>query len=176
VEAAVQIAPKVWSSESEPLVVTLPMMPLAPKTDVTVPLPPTAGVEVGMIFPFGSTARNDPAGMPSDGIQPVPTVRRLVEALARFTTLVKVDDAEKRLFPENVLLSAKRVDDAAVIVIAAEPSKFTLLMARGVVSFVAVPAFPVIEPVIAFAKVSLPEKALLSDNKVELAAPANEVR
>ena len=33
---------------------------------VTVPEPPTAGVEVAISNPFGSTARNVPAGVPSE--------------------------------------------------------------------------------------------------------------
>lgn len=37
-------------------------------TDVTVPPPPTAGVEVAMTWPLGSTARKVPAAVPRNGI------------------------------------------------------------------------------------------------------------
>jgi hypothetical protein len=51
-----------------------------------------------------------------DGSQTEPKVARLVEALPMFTRVEKVVDAEKKLLPENVLLFASKVEEAAVIV------------------------------------------------------------
>lgn len=54
---------------------------------------------------------------------------------------------EKVLLPEKVLLLARRVDEAAVIVMSAEPLKAVPLMFLEVSRMVAVPALPEIEPV-----------------------------
>lgn len=54
----------------------------------------------------------------------------------------------KVLLPEKVLLLARRVEEAAVIVMSAEPLKAVPLMFLEVWRMVAVPALPVIEPVI----------------------------
>ena len=59
----------------------------------------------------------------------------------------------KMFVPLQVLLFASRVEEAALIVIAALPSKETLLMLTGVANLVAVPALPEIEPVIKLLKV-----------------------
>ncbi len=53
----------------------------------------------------------------------------------------------KVLLPEKVLLLARRVEEAAVIVMSAEPLKAVPLMFLEVWRTVAVPALPVIEPV-----------------------------
>jgi hypothetical protein len=52
---------------------------------------------------------------------------------------------ENVLLPDQMLLFDRIVDDAAVIVIGAEPSKFTPLIARVVASTVAFAAVPPIE-------------------------------
>jgi hypothetical protein len=78
----------------------------------------------------------------------------------------------KEFTPVNEFESPRSVEDAAVIVMAAEPSKLTPLIARVVASLVAVPAFPEIEPVMRFEKMLLPEKVLASESKVEDAAVA----
>ncbi len=54
----------------------------------------------------------------------------------------------KVLLPEKVLLLARSVEEAAVIVISAEPLKAVPLMFLEVWRMVAVPALPVTEPVI----------------------------
>ena len=54
----------------------------------------------------------------------------------------------KLLVPENVLLLAKSVEEAAVMVMSAEPLKDTPLIARAVWRVVAVPALPETLPVI----------------------------
>jgi hypothetical protein len=76
----------------------------------------------------------------------------------------------KEFTPVNEFESVRRVEEAAVMVIGAEPSKFTPLMARVVASLVAVPAFPEIEPVIAWVKVLLPVNEFESPRSVEDAA------
>ena len=72
--------------------------------------------------------------------------------------------------PENVFAFARSVEEAAVIVIAAEPSKLVPLIARGVARVVAVPALPVMLPVIVLEKVLFPLKVLASARSVEEAA------
>ena len=86
--------------------------------------------------------------------------------------------------PENVLLFARRVDDAAVMVISAEPLNATPLMFRAVLSVVAVDALPVRAPmtvvnhavlpemrvVVALAKVLRPVQVLSLARSVEEAA------
>jgi len=88
-----------------------------------------------------------------------------------------VDDAFPRFVcpvnvfvPENVLLFASSVDDAAVIVMSAVPLKETPLMFRAVWSAVAVPALPEMEPVMSEEKVLEPEKVFASARSVEEAA------
>ena len=55
------------TSESVPVVVMgPPVIGYVVVILVTVPEPPTAGVEVAISNPFGSTARNVPAGVPSE--------------------------------------------------------------------------------------------------------------
>ena len=81
--------------ESEPLEETEPAMPLAPETLVTVPPPPTAGVDVAMTFPPASTAMNEPAGVPSGGSQRVAMVCCVVEALVDEAKVAKVDEATR---------------------------------------------------------------------------------
>lgn len=72
--------------------------------------------------------------------------------------------------PENVLLSPKRVELAAVIVIEPLPSNATLFIFCGVCNLVAVPALPVMFPTIVWMKVSRPANTLLSESSVEEAA------
>jgi len=84
----------------------------------------------------------------------------------------RVDDPVRRRFakvlsPENELVSESRVEEAAVIVMFAVPSKETPLIVLAVSRAVAVPALPEIEPVIVLEKVLLPEKVLLSTNRVD---------
>lgn len=67
-------------------------------------------------------------------------------------------------------MSAKMVEDAAVMTMLPVPSKETPLIVRAVWSLVAVPALPEMEPVIKFVNVSFPEKPLLSESKVDDAA------
>lgn len=54
----------------------------------------------------------------------------------------------KVLLPEKVLLLARRVEEAAVMVMSCEPLKAVPLMFLEVSRMVAVPALPEIEPVI----------------------------
>ncbi len=65
----------------------------------------------------------------------------------------------KVLVPEKVLLLASRVEEAAVIVMLAEPLNEVPLMSRAVWRMVAVPAFPVMEPVMVPATESAPREA-----------------
>ena len=81
----------------------------------------------------------------------------------------------KLFVPEKVLLFASKVEDAAVIVMFAVPSKETPLIVRGVWSAVAVPAFPEMEPVMVEEKVFTPLKVFASLRSVELAAVRDEV-
>ena len=76
----------------------------------------------------------------------------------------------KILLPEKVLLSERSVEDAALIVMLLEPLNDTPLMVRAVCSVVAVPAFPVIDPLTGLLKITLPEKVSLSERMVEEAA------
>ena len=75
------------------------------------------------------------------------------------------------MVPTNALLSARSVDDAAVMVMLPDPLNDTPLMRRPVWRTVAVPALPEMEPVMRLLKVSLPEKVLLSARRVEDAMP-----
>ena len=65
-----------------------------------------------MIWPVAFAARSEEV---MDGIQVVPRVVREEEAFWRFTTLVKVVEAENTLFPEKVLLSESKVEEATVM-------------------------------------------------------------
>ena len=94
----------------------------------------------------------------------VPTVSSEVEAWWRLMRLEKVVDAEKRLLPENVLLSPRSVVDATTIF--AVPLNETPLMVRAVWRAVAVPALPETDPEIVLLKVSVPENVLLSPSNV----------
>ena len=76
----------------------------------------------------------------------------------------------KMLLPEKVLLFERSVEEAAVMVMLAVPSKEVPLMVRGVWSWVAVPALPETAPVMVLEKVLLPEKVLLFERSVEEAA------
>ena len=67
---------------------------------------------------------------------------------------------ENVLLPEKVLLLAKSVEEAAVMVMLPVPSKETLLMVRAFWSAVAVDALPVRAPVNPPLKVMLVEVAL----------------
>jgi hypothetical protein len=66
---------------------------------------------------------------------------------------------EKVLVPLKVLLFARSVDEAAVMVMSCEPLKAVPLMFLEVWRRVAVPAFPVIEPVMVLATVRAPKLA-----------------
>jgi hypothetical protein len=66
---------------------------------------------------------------------------------------------EKVLVPLKVLLLARRVEEAAVIVIFPVPSNEVPFIVRALRSAVAVPAFPVIEPVMVLATVRAPKLA-----------------
>ena len=68
--------------------------------------------------------------------------------------------------PVQVLLFARRVEEAAVMVMSPVPSKLTPFMFLPVSSAVAVPAFPDMSPVMMFEKVLLPENVLLSARSV----------
>jgi hypothetical protein len=102
------------------------------------------------------------------------TMRFVVEAVLDMESEVPVALVNvmfwKKLVPEKVLVFARRVEDAAVTVMFAVPSKEVPLMVRGVWSAVAVPAFPEMEPEMVDEKVLLPLKMLLSERSVELAA------
>ncbi len=82
----------------------------------------------------------------------------------------EVEAFEKRLVPVHQLLLARIVEEAAVIVMSAVPLNETLLMLRAFWSAVAVPAFPLIEPVIVFENVLVPEKVLSLARSVDDAA------
>ncbi len=75
--------------------------------------------------------------------------------------LVRVVRPVKVLAPVKRDESARRVDEAAVMVMFAEPSKEVPLMVRGVWSVVAVLALPEMEPLIVVVKVWVPVKVLL---------------
>jgi hypothetical protein len=105
----------------------------------------------------------------------------LVEVELRAVKFCRVDDpvanilaavkrAEKVLLPEKVLLFESKVEEAAVMVMFAVPSKEVPLMVLGVCKALAVPALPEILPVMVLEKVLLPEKVLLFESKVEEAA------
>ena len=74
------------------------------------------------------------------------------------------------LVPEKVLVSARSVEEAALIVMLPVPSKVTPLMVRPVCSAVAVPALPETEPVMSEVKTLVPEKVLAFARSVEEAA------
>ena len=76
----------------------------------------------------------------------------------------------------KVLLSERIVEEAAVIVMFVEPSKATPLMVLVAANLVAVPALPLILPLMSEENVLLPEKVFASLNRVDDAAPASEVR
>lgn len=79
---------------------------------------------------------------------------------------VEVKNERTLKSPEKVLLSANAVEDAALIVIAAVPSKLTPLIALGVASWVALAASPAkVEEM--FEKMFTPENVLLSPRRVE---------
>ena len=84
--------------------------------------------------------------------------------------LVRVVLPVKLLAPEKVLLLAKSVDEAAKIVMSAEPLNDTPLMRRAVWSVVAVEALPEIEPLMVEVKVFEPEKVFEFARRVEEAA------
>ena len=65
----------------------------------------------------------------------------------------------KTLVPVNELLFASNVLDAAVIVIFCEPSNAVPLIFREVARVVAVPAFPLTEPVMVLTTVRAPKVA-----------------
>ena len=73
-----------------------------------------------------------------------------------------VVEARNILFPLNVLLSARSVEEAAVMVMFDPPLNDTPLIVRGVWRRDAVPAFPEIEPVMRDEKTLFPVKVLLS--------------
>jgi hypothetical protein len=74
---------------------------------------------------------------------------------------------EKVLVPLKVLLLARRVEEAAVIVIFPVPSNEVPLMVRALRRAVAVPALPETEPVIVFATVSEAKLAVVAKRFVE---------
>ena len=91
--------------------------------------------------------------------------------LARPVIAKDEEVAEAKVFlPVKVLLSERSVEDAALIVIFDEPLNETPLIVRAVWSAVAVPAFPLTDPVMSDEKTSLPLKVLLSLSNVEDAA------
>ncbi len=102
------------------------------------------------------------------------TVRLVVDAVFDMESDVPVAFVKvtfwKLLVPEKVLVSERSVDDAAVMVMLAVPSKEVPLMVRGVWSAVAVPAFPAMEPVMVEEKVLEPEKVFASARSVDDAA------
>ena len=113
-----------------------------------------AAVVVAITLPVLSTARNVPAGVPSSGIESEPseavcenklvldaTVEKKLELVAFANVVLPVNE----FTPENVLLFASSVDEAAVIVMSAEPLNKTLLILREVCRIVAEPALPPIE-------------------------------
>ena len=78
------------------------------------------------------------------------------------------------LFPVKELLLARRVEEAAVMVMLPEPSKATPLMFLGVARTVAEPAKPEIEPVTVFVterlvKLPVVPKRLVEKRLVEVA-------
>ena len=91
---------------------------------------------------------------------------------------VKFESLERLItfVPEKVLLFARRVEEAAVIVMSPEPLKEVPLMFLAVWRIVALPAFPLTAPVMIFEKVLLPEKVLLSERSEDEAAPESDVR
>jgi len=84
-------------------------------------------VVVATIFPFWSVERSA-LEMPES--QTEPKVAREVEAFWKFTTLVKVVEALKRLLPLKVLLLARRVVDAEL-----EPRQVPLIETQPLVMF-----------------------------------------
>ncbi len=95
--------------------------------------------------------------------------KEVVVALVR-VVVPNIVVPEKVLVPVKVLLLARSVEDAAVMVMFVVPSKEVPLMVRGVWSAVAVPALPELEPVIVEENVLLPEKVLASARSVDDAA------
>ncbi len=77
---------------------------------------------------------------------------------------------ENVFVPANVLLSARRVDVAALSVMLPVPSKDTPLIVRAFWRAVAVPALPDTAPVMSDEKVFVPEKVLLFASRVDDAA------
>jgi hypothetical protein len=75
--------------------------------------------------------------------------------------MLVVEAFVKVCFPVKVLVSVRSVDEAAVTVMLAEPSKEVPLMVRGVWRVVAVLAFPEMEPEMELVKVWVPPKVLL---------------
>ena len=100
--------------------------------------------------------------------------------LSRPVSDEKIGALENLSVPENVLLSARAVELAALTVMAAVPSKFTPLIARGVANWVAVPALPEILPVMRLVNVCVPAqvfdvvvpKASVSVRSAERSPPA----
>ncbi len=90
-------------------------------------------------------------------MEPLPLALRRELVIAVIAKLVEVALA-KTFPPVKVLVFARSVEDAAVMVMSAVPLKPTLLMFLDVWSAVAVPAFPEMEPVMVFAKMLLPPK------------------
>ena len=91
-------------------------------------------------------------------------------AARRPEKVLMVSGFEKTSVPEKVLAFARSVEEAAVMVMLPVPSKETPLMVRGVWRAVAVPALPLMDPVMVEEKVLLPEKVLELARSVEEAA------
>ncbi len=106
--------------------------------------------------------------IPSCEVVALPKKARVDEA---YVVEKSVEEAFPNVFSaEKVFASLKSVEEAAVTVMFAVPSKETPLIWRAVWSAVAVPAFPEMEPVIVEEKVFDPEKVFASARSVEEAA------
>ena len=163
-------------------------LPFRSPVSVVAPVPPllTVSVPAESTPPDADTApENEPIlSEPSDATCEYRFVDdAVVEKKLVVVALVAVR-IPNPLTPENVLLFARRVDDAAVMVISAEPLNATPLMFRAVLSVVAVDALPVRAPmtvvnhavlpemrvVVALAKVLRPVQVLSLARSVEEAA------
>ena len=98
--------------------------------------------------------------------------KKLVEVAA---VVVERVIKSKILIPLNKLLFARSVEEAAVIVIFCEPSNDVPLIVRAFWRSAAVPAFPVIEPVMILPTVRAPRLAAAAKRLDELAVVAKKL-
>jgi hypothetical protein len=86
-----------------------------------------------------------------------------VPALPEIEPVMRLENV---LLPEKVLLSARAVEEAAVIVMFCEPSKAVPLIFLGVVSVAAEPALPVTDPEIGLVAERLVKEPVVEKREV----------